>query len=413
MAKVLSFRFIAFIAAFVVLVIVLQNKLRSQGDETMLEPMRMYPYPQNGYGAGLDQLAQPDDVEIQGNGNIIITDVDNNRIQYFREDGMLLKSITAETLNLSNTNMIPTGVSIDGQGFVYISLEGAGRIARFTSDMHLDQLIGYPGQVSAEDYYLPQNDGLLMKPQGVIVSGAGNVYVIDMAKDVFQKGEIRNFGFRKFKKVLTGEDVTYEYDKEFAATQEITTIMRKSEGMAISEEKGLLFVAEEKPSIDQFGNTSKFRYIAVFDLQTGKFKDRLIGVTMENGAIIDGTTDESIEGLSVLGEHLYAVAEKAGRVDCYDIDSGKRVLNFGTRAPFYCDDESDCFIEGVNYNEQSIIAGTAQVHLLNDWKQNELASPDGVSTVELNNGETRLAVVDQWNSRVLLYDLEQIVSRAQ
>lgn len=413
MAKVLSFRFIAFIAAFVILVIVLQNKLKSKDDEMMSGPMRIYPYPQNGYGAGLDQLAQPDDVEIQKNGNIIITDVDNNRIQYFREDGLLLKSITAETLALSQPDMIPTGVSIDGQGFVYVSLEGAGRVARFTADMELDQLIGYPGEVSAEDYYLPQNNGLLMKPQGLIVSNEGHVYVIDMAKDVFQQGDTRNFGFRKFKKIASGDKVSYAYDNEFATTQEVTTIMRKSEGLAISEEKGLLFVAEEKPSVDQFGNTNKYRYIAAFDLQTGKFLDRLIGVTMENGAIIDGTTDESIEGLSVLGEHLYAVAEKAGRVDCYDIDSGDRVLNFGSRAPFYCDDESDCFIEGVNYNEQSIIAGTAQVHRLNDWKNNELASPDGVSAVELNSGEKRLAVVDQWNSRVLLYDMDQIISKVQ
>lgn len=381
---------------------------KSENANFQIDPLTLYPNPQNGYGNAPDQLAQPDDVEILPNGDLIISDVDNNRIQVFNQSGELTLSIDAKSLGLDDPEIIPTGIASDGEGYVYVTLEGVGVVARFNPDLTLDQFIGYKGQVSSEEYYSPENNGLLINPQGIIVSKAGDIFVADMAKAVFRKAKVYHFGFRKFKQLHSEQGTTYAYDVDFAETQEVTTIMRKSEGMAISEERGLLFVAEEKPVTSQFGNQDKFRYIGVFDLETGVFKNRLIGVEMIDGNIISGYCDDSIEGLSVLGDYLYAVVEKDGRVDCYNIDSGVRVRHFGMEAPFYCDDESDCVIEGVNYNEQNIIAGGAQVHLLNDWKKSELASPDGVCVVELISGEKVLAVVDQWNSRILTYDIDAL-----
>jgi hypothetical protein len=50
-------------------------------------------------------------------------------------------------------------------------------------------------------------------------------------------------------------------------------------------------------------------------------------------------------------------------------------------------------------------------HLKNDWHKNELASPDGVSAAVLKDGSKRLAVVDQWNSRIIMYDLDVILKK--
>ena len=409
MPKVISIRFLIFVLSFVVFAACAFKGETSVPKKAPISPLNFYPNPQSGYGSGLDQLAQPDDVEILANGDLIVSDVDNNRIQIFSRNGDLQKTISAETLGIEITDIVPTGISSDDSGYIYVTLEGVGSVARFNPDMTLDQLIGYQGVVSADEYYLDKNDGLLIKPQGIIVSRGGDIYVADMDKTIFRKDGVYNFGFRKFKQTITNDVTSYVYDKEFAVTQEVTMIMRKSEGMAISEERGLLFVAEEKPEKSQFGNSEKFRYIGVFDLKTGTFKNRLIGVEMVEGKVISGYSKDSIEGLSVFGDYLFAVDEKAGRVDCYNIDSGERVAHFGTPAPFYCDDESDCVIDGVNYNEQNIMAGGAQVHLLNDWHKNELASPDGVSTRTLLTGEKILAVVDQWNSRILTYDLNDIL----
>ena len=373
------------------------------------EALGMLPSPQNGYGSDADQLAQPDDVEILSDGTMIVSDVDNNRIQVFNSDGKLIQSICAKDLDLENEEIVPTGIAKDAEENIYITLEGAGCVARFNSDMTFDQCIGEQGKLSVEEYYLAENANILIKPQGIIVNAEGDIYVIDMAKKVFRVGKRYNFGLKKFKKVIKDGSVNYEYDHDFGSTQEVTKIMRKSEGMAISSEKNLLFIAEEKPWKEEFGNTDKKRFIGVFDLTSGKFMNRLIGVTMDNGKIIDGYHYESIEGLSVLGENIYAVDEKAGKVFAYHIDTGTLLGSIGTRAPFYCDDESDCVIDGSNFNEQAIIAGTALPHLKNNWKKNELASPDGVGSAILNNGEKRLAVVDQWNSRILVYDLDKLL----
>ena len=104
-----------------------------------IEPLGIVPYPQDGYGRDSDQLAQPDDVELLADGSMIVSDVDNNRIQHFSPAGELIRSITAEDLGLEESEIIPTGVAKDSEGYIYVTLEGVGRIARFRPDLTLDQ----------------------------------------------------------------------------------------------------------------------------------------------------------------------------------------------------------------------------------------------------------------------------------
>jgi len=379
------------------------------GDLSSITPLGIVPDPQNGYGSGVDQLAQPDDVELLSDGSMFISDVSNNLIKHFSADGVLLKSVSAKDLGLEDSQILPTGISKDSSGFIYITLEGAGLIARLNSDLTLDQFIGKKCDITADNYYNPENDGCLISPQGVIVANNGDVYVVDMAKEVFKVKKIRNFGLRKFKQMNNDGAVSYAYDLEFSETQEITTVMRKSEGMAISENQKTLFIAEEKPQVGQFGNVSKKRYVAAFNLEDGRFLDRLIGVTMNNDSIVSGYFNDSVEGICAFGNNLFVVDEKAGQFYIFDIRSGKYKGSIGKKAYYYCNYKSDCVIDGINYNEHSIIAGLAKPHLKNDWRKNELASPDGISTAILEDGSSRLAIVDQWNSRILVYDLDKIL----
>jgi len=374
-----------------------------------ITPLGIVPDPQNGYGSGVDQLAQPDDVELLSDGSMVISDVSNNLIKHFSDDGVLLKSVSAKDLGLEDGQILPTGISKDSSGFIYITLEGVGLIARLNPDLTLDQFIGKKCDITADNYYNQENDGCLIAPQGIIVADNGDVYVVDMAKEVFKVKKIRNFGIRKFKQVKNNGTVSYIYDRDFAATQEITAVMRKSEGMAISENQKTIFIAEEKPQVGQFGNVSKKRYVAAFNLEDGRFLDRLIGVTMNNDSIVSGYFNDSVEGICTFGNNLFVVDEKAGQFYIFDIRSGKYKGSIGKKAYYYCNYKSDCVIDGINYNEHSIIAGLAKPHLKNDWRKNELASPDGISTAILADGSSRLAIVDQWNSRILMYDLDKIL----
>jgi len=375
-----------------------------------ISPMFIIPNQQEGYGAGKRQLAQPNDLEILLDGSLLISDMKNNRIQYFSAKQALKKSITAWQLNLDNFEIIPTGIARDDSGFIYISLEGAGKIIRFTPQLQFDQFIGTPCEISAEEYYKQKNQTCLINPQGIIVSNRGDVFVIDMAKEVFTEGKKQNFGFKKFRKIIDSGITHYIFDQDFAKTQEITTIMRSSEGMAISESQELLFIAEEKPEKKVFGNKHKKCFIAVFDLATGKFKNRLIGVSKRKGKIINGYFDDSVRGLCVQDSLLFAVAGKQGQVYVFNINTGEALAKWGTPAPYYCDAKSKCKFDGINYNEPSIITGEALPHLMNNWEKNELASPNAVSVTQFKDGRRRLAVIDQWNSRILVYNLDLIYS---
>ncbi|OQX95459.1 hypothetical protein B6I21_05315 [candidate division KSB1 bacterium 4572_119] len=387
------------------------SQASSQSDfSDKISPIGIAPNPQEGYGSNSNQLAQPDDIEFINNGSLLVSDVNNNRLQLFSIDGKLLKSINATDLHLKG-DITPTGIGQDKDGYIYVSLEAAGVIVRLNPDLTFDQFIGEHCDIKDTEYYCSANDNCLMAPQGLIASPDGDVFIIDM-DDSFRRGaagKIRNFGFRKFKKIVVDGKSSFQYDKNFAATQEITKVMRKSEGMAIDLLRGILFVAEEKPLMDQFKNLNKKRYVAAFDLKTGRFLNKLYGVTLKKEKIVDGVFDDSIEGLCVFGDYLFAVDEKKGCIRVFDIDTGDYLGFWGHPAYYYCDDHSNCEIEGVNYNEQSIIAGKAMPYLKNNWTKNELASPDGISVVEQKDGSKRLAVVDQWNSRIVIYDLDQIL----
>ena len=90
--------------------------------------------------------------------------------------------------------------------------------------------------------------------------------------------------------------------------------------------------------------------------------------------------------------------------------SGNLKGYFGKKAKYYCDDESDCLIDGINYNEQTIMAQKAMPHLKNNYKNSEMASPDGLNIGISANGEKILGIVDQWNSRIIIYKLKNIIS---
>ena len=184
------------LALFILSSILFSQNLPIKDLTNVILPSGIAPNPQNGYGDGVDQLAQPDDVELLSDGSMIVSDVDNNRIQYFSKDGKLLKSITANDIGLNGIEIIPTGISKDAEGFIYVSLEGAGVVARFTPNLELDQLIGLKCDISADNYYKCKNENCLIKPQGLIVNANGDIYVIDMAKSVFKVGDQRNFGFK-------------------------------------------------------------------------------------------------------------------------------------------------------------------------------------------------------------------------
>lgn len=89
-----------------------------------------------GWGpAASQQLVDPTDVAIDGDGNIYTTYAVGKSIVVFRPDGSYLRTIGPGAMGAGSPSPItvPTGVSVDERGEVYVSDDEGGRVLVFSS----------------------------------------------------------------------------------------------------------------------------------------------------------------------------------------------------------------------------------------------------------------------------------------
>src|SRR6185295_21219 len=89
------------------------------------------------------------------------------------------------------------------------------------------------------------------------------------------------------------------------------TYLHGCEGIAIDESAGNLFIASEKDAV-----------IEVFDWETGAYKHRLIGASLDAAEKPAGkhVFFGSVEGLTFTRRHLLAVDESAGHIQVFNLD---------------------------------------------------------------------------------------------
>ncbi len=134
------------------------------------------------------QLTRAIDVTVDGVGNLYIADIDNQRVRKvdatagqistvagtggfgFNGDG-----IPATTADLRN----PVGVAVDGTSSVYVAESGNNRVRK------VDAVTGLISTVAGTGVYGFNGDGIaattahLRVPAGIVVDGAGNIYIAD------------------------------------------------------------------------------------------------------------------------------------------------------------------------------------------------------------------------------------------
>jgi streptogramin lyase len=140
-------------------------------------------------GSGNCQFKYPTGIAIDGSGNIYVSDTgdihdhdntDNNRIQKLDSAGTYLTEWGGKGEEDGQFNS-PTGMWIDGNGYVYVADAGNNRIQKFGPDGRFLTKFGIPGF----------NPGELMEPYAVAVSPDNSrAYVTDYRNDrvqVFKK----------------------------------------------------------------------------------------------------------------------------------------------------------------------------------------------------------------------------------
>jgi DNA-binding beta-propeller fold protein YncE len=107
----------------------------------------------------------PHDIAMDSRGRLLVADRENSRIQLFDQEGTLLE--------IWHDVIRPTGIGIDGEGFVYVS-ELCLRVSIFDRDGRLISKIGNSSSVREE--------ALFLAPHTVAVDSQGDVYVGEVSK---------------------------------------------------------------------------------------------------------------------------------------------------------------------------------------------------------------------------------------
>jgi hypothetical protein len=141
-------------------------------------------------------LAFPQGVAVDGDGNVYVADTFDSLVRVFTVGGTI--TVAAGTPGSSGfggdggpaTSALlssPAAVAVDGAGRVYVADNGAHVIRRFTLGGSIATIAGTPNQSGYGGDGGPAGAALLNGPSGVSVDPAGNVYIADTGNGVVRK----------------------------------------------------------------------------------------------------------------------------------------------------------------------------------------------------------------------------------
>ena len=110
----------------------------------------------------------PAGIAFDGDGNLLVVDSRNHRVQKFTKDGQYLSGWGSEGSDPGRLNK-PWGLCLDGKDNVYVADWKNDRVQKFTAD----------GQFLAEFKGTGDGVGRLNRPTDVAVDSDGDVYVAD------------------------------------------------------------------------------------------------------------------------------------------------------------------------------------------------------------------------------------------
>ena len=113
-----------------------------------------------------NRLKSPWGVTVNDLNQIFVSDMDNNRIAVFKENGEFIRSFGQDYVNK------PTGICIDNEGRIYVANRGDNKILLFNS--------------RGEYITVVHNGDLLKEPRGISLDAEGNLVVCDKGNSCLQ-----------------------------------------------------------------------------------------------------------------------------------------------------------------------------------------------------------------------------------
>ncbi|OPX62177.1 MAG: Virginiamycin B lyase [Methanoregula sp. PtaU1.Bin006] len=122
------------------------------------------------------QLFLPQDVAVDREGNVFVSDYGNYRIQKFSSDGAFLTAWGSE--GTGDTQFLePGGITVDRNGFVYVIDTGLSCVKKFTGNGTFVKKWGTRGV----------RNGQFLKPFDIVIDETDHVYVTDSSDESVQK----------------------------------------------------------------------------------------------------------------------------------------------------------------------------------------------------------------------------------
>ena len=129
-------------------------------------------------GSENSQFISPQDIAADSEGNVLIADTGNHRVQEFNSSGEFVRKYGSEGTGNGQLKS-PRGLTVDSEGRVWVADTGNNRAQRFSSKGAYQAQLGSGGP----------NDGQFDAPQGVAVDSGGNIWVADTGNNRVQKFE--------------------------------------------------------------------------------------------------------------------------------------------------------------------------------------------------------------------------------
>jgi streptogramin lyase len=123
-------------------------------------------------GPGNGQLKEPQGIALDSTGNVWVADTGNNRVEEFSSSGTFIKSV-GSLGSESGKLKAPSALAFDSKGNVWVADAGNSRIEKFNKE----------GVYSSEFGSAGTEPGKLSEPKGIAVDAGEHVWVADTANN--------------------------------------------------------------------------------------------------------------------------------------------------------------------------------------------------------------------------------------
>ncbi|MGH9842031.1 MAG: NHL repeat-containing protein [Blastocatellia bacterium] len=336
-------------------------------------------------GKGASDFDKPDGVAFAPNGWLLATDAHNRRVQIWDVK--------------TKTRLGEFGHGVMGGEVVDIAVAPDGMT--LVTDQTLNLAYAFaPPQPGAKDEkgkplgpYDYQFKGTRFGEQGfdklggIAIDSRGRIYAVDA-----HSNEVRRFN------ADGTTDKNWKFERARAGGD---TYLHGCEGIAIDESTGNLYIASEKDAV-----------IQVFDWETGAYRGKLIGASVDGAGKPAGAHifSGSVEGLAIAANHLFAVDESVGHIQVFDLSrpgifntdlAGLRKASgyggfFGHSPMVNFEDKTNKALQQ-QVKDGAVIPGQAN-------PPGYFCSPDAIAAyTDKASGESYIAIADQCNYRLAVY----------